>query len=81
MRLTDMSRLLEDLALEKIKGGDEAGAKAVLQVRGEGARGEARAEGGEQRSRPRRHVCQCRIGCDGWRARLGRRGRETHGWE
>ncbi|EFJ42319.1 hypothetical protein VOLCADRAFT_107293 [Volvox carteri f. nagariensis] len=31
VRLTDMSKLLEDLALEKVKAGDEAGAKVVLQ--------------------------------------------------
>lgn len=31
VRLTDMQRLLEDLALEKVKAGDEAGARAVLQ--------------------------------------------------
>lgn len=33
VRLSDMNRLLEDLALEKVKQGDEAGAKQVLQVR------------------------------------------------
>ncbi|GLC52523.1 hypothetical protein PLESTB_000639100 [Pleodorina starrii] len=31
VRLTDMSKLLEDLALEKVRTGDEAGAKTVLQ--------------------------------------------------
>ncbi|KAG2441958.1 hypothetical protein HYH02_009752 [Chlamydomonas schloesseri] len=31
VRLSDMSRLLEDLALEKVKQGDEGGAKQVLQ--------------------------------------------------
>ncbi|GIL75541.1 hypothetical protein Vretimale_15154 [Volvox reticuliferus] len=31
VRLTDMSKLLEDLALEKIKAGDEGAAKMVLQ--------------------------------------------------
>ncbi|KAG2440701.1 hypothetical protein HXX76_003559 [Chlamydomonas incerta] len=31
VRLSDMSRLLEDLALEKVKQGDDAGAKQVLQ--------------------------------------------------
>ncbi|GLI61869.1 hypothetical protein VaNZ11_004379 [Volvox africanus] len=31
VRLTDMSKLLEDLAVEKIKAGDEAAAKLVLQ--------------------------------------------------
>ncbi|GFR41702.1 hypothetical protein Agub_g2451, partial [Astrephomene gubernaculifera] len=31
VRLADMTQLLEDLALEKVKAGDEAGAKLVLQ--------------------------------------------------